>query len=198
MNLEKSEKIRKKLKNSAVGIAGVGGLGSNAAVSLARAGIGRLVLVDYDRVDESNLTRQYFFRDQVGKVKVEALKDNILRINPWIKVEIFNQRLVKGSMDDPFHDVDVVVEALDKAETKAAFIEEIMLKLPDKPLVACSGVAGYGHIERIEVKHIGNLHMVQDEQARSSDDDILLAPRVCLMANWEANLVLDILLGEDK
>jgi sulfur carrier protein ThiS adenylyltransferase len=198
MNVEKAEKIRKKLKESSVGIAGVGGLGSNAAISLARAGIGQLILVDFDRVEENNLDRQHYFRDQVGKVKVEALKENIKRINPWMNVDIFNQKLTKGSMDEPFHDADVIIEALDSAEAKTSFIEEIMEKLPDKPLVACSGVAGYGNSERIKTKHIGNLYLCQDEQARSSDEDVLMAPRVALMANWEANLVLEILLGEDK
>jgi sulfur carrier protein ThiS adenylyltransferase len=198
MNLEKAEKIRKKLKQSSVGIAGVGGLGSNAAISLARAGIGRLILLDFDRVEENNLDRQHYFRDQVGKVKVEALKENIKKINPWMKVDIFNEKLTKGSMDERFHDADVIIEALDSAEAKTSFIEEIMEKLPDKPLVACSGVAGYGNSERIKTKHIGNLYLCQDEQARSSDEDVLMAPRVGLMANWEANLVLEILLGEDK
>ena len=198
MNVEKAEKIRKKLKESSVGIAGVGGLGSNAAVSLARAGIGRLILVDFDSVEENNLTRQYYFRDQIGKVKVEALKENIKRINPWMKVDVFNQKLTKGSMDEPFHDVDVIIEALDSAIAKTSFIEEIMQKLPNTPLVACSGVAGYGNSDRIKTKHIGNLYLCQDEKARSSDDDVLMAPRVALMANWEANIVLELLLGEDK
>ena len=197
MNIEKSEKIRKKLKESCVGIAGVGGLGSNAAISLARAGIGRLILVDFDSVEENNLDRQYYFRDQIGKVKVEALKDNIKKINPWLKIDIFNQKLTVGSMDEPFQDANVIIEALDSAVAKTSFIEEIMQKLPDKPLVACSGVAGYGNSDRIETKRIGNLYICQDEQARSSDDDVLMAPRVALMANWEANLVLELLLGED-
>jgi len=198
MNIEKSEKIRKKLKGSCVGIAGVGGLGSNAAISLVRAGVGRLILVDFDSVEENNLDRQYYFRDQIGKVKVEALKENIKKVNPWLKIDIFNQKLTVGSMDEPFHDADVIVEALDSAVAKTSFIEEIMQKLPDKPLVACSGVAGYGNSDRIETKRIGNLYICQDDQARSSDDDVLMAPRVALMANWEANIVLELLLGEDK
>ena len=198
MNIKKAEKIRKKLKESCVGIAGVGGLGSNAAISLARAGIGRLILVDFDSVEENNLTRQYYFRDQIGKVKVEALKENIKKINPWLKIDIFNQKLTVGSMDEPFHDADVIIEALDSALAKTSFIEEIMQKLPDKPLVACSGVAGYGNSDRVETKRIGNLYICQDQLARSSDDDVLMAPRVALMANWEANIVLELLLGEDK
>ena len=198
MDIEKTEKIMRQLKDSSIGIAGLGGLGSNAAVSLARAGIGRLVLVDFDKVEENNLTRQYYFRDQIGKTKIEALKENIERINPVVKVDIYNQKLVKGSMDKLFKDVDVVIEALDSAEIKTTFIEEILMKLPDKPLVAASGVAGYGHSDRIKTKRAGNLYLCYDEQAKSSDDDVLMAPRVAVMANWEANLALEIILGEDK
>lgn len=197
MNVKKAERIRKKLKESSVGIAGLGGLGSNAAVALARAGIRRLVLVDFDKVEESNLNRQYYFIDQIGKNKVDALKENIEKINPEVKIEIINQKLLKGSMEKPFKDVDVVIEALDSAETKATFIEEILTKLPDKPIVAASGVAGYGHCDRIITQHCGNLHMCYDEHALSSDDDVLMAPRVALMANWEANLALELILGED-
>jgi len=135
--------------------------------------------------------------DQVGKIKVEALKDNIKRINSAVKVESLNQKLEKGSMEKPFHDVDVIIEALDNAETKTEFIEEILLKLTDKPIVAASGVAGYGNSDRIVTKRFGSLYMCYDEQAKSSEDDILLAPRVCLMANWEADLAIEIILGED-
>ena len=198
MNKEKTERIKKKLKNSSVGIAGLGGLGSNAAVSLARAGIGKLVLVDFDKVEKSNLDRQYYFLDQVGKLKVDALKENISKINPEVTVETFNLKLSKGSMDKPFKGADVVIEALDNAETKATFIEEILTKLPDKPVVAASGVAGYGHSDRITTKKLGKLCMCYDEFAKSCDDDVLVAPRVVLMANWEANLAIEIILGEDK
>lgn len=198
MNKEKSEKIKKKLKESSVGIAGLGGLGSNAAVALARAGIGRLVLVDFDRVEESNLTRQYYFLDQIGKPKTSALQENIENINPKLIIDIHNIKLEKGSMEKPFTNVNVVMEALDKAETKAVFIEEILTKLPDKPVVAASGVAGYGHSDRVSTKCLGNLFMCYDENALSSDEDVLLAPRVALMANWEANLALEIILGEDR
>ncbi len=198
MNTEKFKKIRMNLKKSSVGIAGVGGLGSNIAVSLARAGIGKLVIVDFDKVEESNLNRQYYFLDQIGMDKVEALKKTLFRINKSLKVEVLNYRLMKNKMDKPFHNVDVVVEALDKAETKTMFIEEIMQKLPEIPIVGCSGVAGYGHSDRIITKKLRNLYLVYDEEARDSDVDVLMAPRVILMANWQANLVLEILLGEDK
>ena len=198
MNKKKSEYIKKKLKSSSVGIAGVGGLGSNAAVALARTGIGRLVLVDFDVVEKKNLTRQYYFLDQIGKVKIDALKENIERINPEVTIETLNLKLERGSMEKSFTDVDVVIESLDDAEIKAAFIEEILTKLPNKPVVAASGVAGYGHSDRIITQRLGNLHICYDEHARSSDDDVLLAPRVALMANWEANLAVEIILGVDS
>ena len=198
MNIEKQKKIREKLKKSSVGIAGAGGLGSNAAVSLARAGLGRLVIVDYDKVEKSNLNRQYYFSNQIGKVKVKALKDNIKRIYPNVKVDIFKEKLTKGSMDKYFHDVDVIIEALDSAEMKTSFVEEIMHKLPNIPIIAASGVAGYGHSDRISTKKLGKLYMVYDGDAKSSENDVLLAPRVAIMANWEANLALEIILGENK
>ena len=197
MNRKKYIKIREKLQKSSVGIAGLGGLGSNAAISLARAGVGRLVLVDFDKIEESNLTRQYYFLKQIGQLKTKAMKENIKKINPNIKVDTFNQKLKKGSMEIPFYDVDVVIEALDHATTKATFIEEIMLKLPEKPIVAASGVTGYGKSDRILTKNFKKLNVVYDEEALSSDDDVLLAPRVSLIANWEANIAIEILLGKD-
>lgn len=198
MDKEKSKRIENKLKESSVGIAGLGGLGSNAAISLARAGIGQLVLVDFDKVEEKNLTRQYYFLEQIGKKKVESLKENIKKINPQVKIITHNIKLEKGFMEIPFQEVTVVIEALDHAEIKTLFIEEILSKLPDKPVIAASGVAGYGHSDRITTKRLGNLYMCYDEKAKSSDIDVLMAPRVALMANWEANLALEIILGEDK
>ena len=181
-----------------VGIAGAGGLGSNVAIALARSGIQHLVVADFDRVDESNLNRQYYFLSQVGKDKIIALKENINNINPSVKCDFQNIQLRKGSMWKPFQQVDIVVEALDSAETKTQFIEEILLHLPDKPIVAASGVAGIGNSDRIHTKKLGKLYIVYDEQAKSSDEDVLLAPKVCLMANWQANIVLELLLNEDR
>ena len=101
-------------------------------------------------------------------------------------------------MDKEFQNVDVIVEALDEAEIKTEFIEEIMQKLPKIPVVGCSGVSGYGHSDRIKTKKLGNLYIVYDETAKDSTEDVLTAPRVILMANWQANIVIEILLGEDK
>lgn len=196
MKIKRLEKIKEKLKNSSVGIAGAGGLGSNVAVSLTRCGIGKLVIVDYDNVEESNLNRQYYFIDQIRRKKVDALKENLLRINPELDIIIHDEKLKKNSMEVFFNDVDVVVEALDDAKTKKQFIEEIVTKLNNKPLVGASGVAGYGDIEKIITIHDGNLHMVYNPEAESSDDDVLLTPKVCVFANWQADIVIQILLEE--
>jgi sulfur carrier protein ThiS adenylyltransferase len=197
MNQQKQQRIKKILSKKTVGIAGAGGLGSNAAVALARAGIGHLIIVDYDIVEKSNLNRQYYFLDQIGMKKVDALQKNIQRINPTVIVEPVQMKLKKGQMYSPFTKADIIIEALDEAETKSMFIEETLEKLPHIPLVAASGVAGYGNSERITTKHLDTLHLCYDEHAKSSDEDVLLAPKVCLMANWEANIVLQLLLGDN-
>jgi sulfur carrier protein ThiS adenylyltransferase len=196
----KKDEIKQKIalfSHKSVGIAGAGGLGSNVAVALARSGLLHLVVVDFDKVDESNLNRQYYFRSQVGKEKITALKENIENINSSVICDFQNIKLHKGSMWKPFQYVDIVVEALDSAEIKTQFIEEILQNLPNKPIVAASGVAGIGNSDRIYTKKLGNLYLVYDEEAKSSDEDILLAPKVCLFANWQANIVLELLSNED-
>jgi len=198
MNTKKQKRIKETLSKKTVGIAGAGGLGSNAAVSLARSGIGKLIIVDFDRIEKSNLNRQYYFLDQIGMKKVDALKENIFRINPHILIETMQLKLKPGEMYKPFTTSDIIIEALDDAKTKKLFIEEITEKLSKTPIVAASGVAGYGNSDRITTNHLGNLHVCYDEHAKSSEEEILLAPKVCLMANWQANLVLELLLGENK
>jgi sulfur carrier protein ThiS adenylyltransferase len=191
-------KLEARLGKASVGIAGAGGLGSNAAMALARAGIGHLVIVDFDKVEKKNLTRQYYFLDQVGALKVEALKANIQRAAEGVKVDAVAKKLLPGEMAALFKDVDVVVEALDNAETKTRFVQEVLRDLPGKPVVAASGVAGWGACERLELKRLAPLHLVRDERAKSSDDGVLLAPKVCTLANMQANTVLEILLGVER
>jgi sulfur carrier protein ThiS adenylyltransferase len=162
MKAAEKAKLKARLRKASVGIAGAGGLGSNAAMALARAGIGHLVIVDFDKVEKKNLTRQYYFLNQVGKLKVKALKANIERAAEGVKVDAVAKRLLPGKMAAPFKDVDVVVEALDKAETKTRFVQEVLRDLPGKPVVAASGVAGWGACERIELKRLAPLHLVMD------------------------------------
>jgi len=197
MDNQKQSILHSRLQSYTLGIAGVGGLGSNAAISLARVGIGRFILVDFDRVEESNLNRQYFFREHIGKYKVEVIRELINRIDPTIQVTTYKQRLEPGKMAPFFKDADVIIEALDAAETKTQFIEEIQQKYPKKLLVAASGVAGYGHMDRIKTMTCGTLALCYDPKAKSSEEDVLIAPKVCAMANWQADIAITYLLEKE-
>jgi sulfur carrier protein ThiS adenylyltransferase len=194
----KFEKIKSILSTKNVGIAGCGGLGSNCAVALARVGIGKLVLADFDIIEESNLNRQYFFYDQIGKPKVFSLKENILRINPSIKIEEYNIKLSEKEIVDLYKNCDVIVEAFDKAEMKEMIVETVQTFFPEKYLVCGVGLAGWGGNDLIRTERFGNLFIVGDQLNETNEDDPPLAPRVGIVANMMANVVLEILLGKDK
>ncbi len=186
--------IKDELGNKTIGIAGCGGLGSNCAVALARVGIGKLIISDFDTIEESNLNRQYFFYNQIGKKKVECLFENIQLINPIVKVEAHYIKLDSNNIIDIYKDCDVIVEAFDKAEMKQMIIEVVSEQLPQTPLVVGLGVAGWGKNELIHCRQLDNLFICGDEGEETSDDLPPLAPRVGIVANMQANTVLDILL----
>ena len=182
------------LRRSTVGIAGAGGLGSTVAVSLARAGVGRLVITDFDSIEPSNLNRQQYTIDQVGRVKVEALKENLLRINPFSVYEIHAVRITRKNATDIFRSVDVLVEALDRAEAKEMLIETCLRRYPGRPIVAASGLAGYGKNRALHTRRLGNLFICGDEDSQSPKGISPMAPRVGIVANMQANLVVELLL----
>ncbi len=186
--------IRERLRNKSVGIAGCGGLGSNCAVALARSGIGRLVIADFDDVSAGNLDRQYYFLDQVGQQKVQALKENIRRIDPQVEVTAVDRHLDPDSVSEVFRDCQVIVEAFDRAELKKMLIETVLDRMPGKFIVAGSGLAGYGNNNDLRTRRIGNLFICGDEKSEASEAAPLLAPRVCVVANLQANQTLEILL----
>ncbi len=190
--LSGEDRIRNILKKYRVGIAGLGGLGSNAATALVRAGVKKFVLVDFDRVEASNLNRQYFFADQIGKLKTAALRENLFRIYEDLEIEIINDRLEKGRMTKHFKKCDIVIEALDAADKKEALIIEMQEHLAGIPLVAASGVGGMGPSDGIRTVKTGNLYLCYNDAGR--ENDVLISSRVCIMANWEANLALEIML----
>ena len=192
------EEIKNILKDKIIGIAGCGGLGSNCAVALARVGIGKLILADFDLIEESNLNRQYFFYDQIGKSKAEALKTNIEKINPAADVEAHNLKLEPQDIISLFNRCDVIVEAFDKAEMKEMIIETVQSELRGKPLVCGVGMAGWGGNESIKVERYDNLYIVGDRTSEVSNDNPPIAPRVGIVSNMMANVVLEILLGKDK
>ena len=186
------------LRRSSVGIAGAGGLGSNVAVALARAGVGRLVIADFDRVEPSNLNRQQYFVDQVGERKVAALRENLLAINPYSIYEVHDLRITRANAARIFARVDVLVEALDKAEAKEMVIEASLAKFPGRPIVAASGLAGYGCNRKIHVRRLGNLYVCGDESSQCPQGTSPMAPRVALVAAMQANQVVEILVKMKK
>lgn len=181
------------LRRGSVGIAGAGGLGSNAAVSLARASVGRLVIADFDRLEPSNLNRQQYFVEQVGRLKVEALRENLRRINPFSSYEIHPVRLNRRNIPVIFRDVDVLVEAFDTAAAKQMLIETWLGRFPERPIVAASGLAGYGRNRKLGTRRLGNLYICGDEESQCPPGISPMAPRVALVANMQANLVVELL-----
>ncbi len=191
--------IHQKIKTSVVGIAGLGGLGSTVAIALARIGVGTLILVDFDVVEPSNLNRQQYFIHQIGMPKVEALQENISKINPYVKVRPYHEKLDRNNVERIFKEAAVVIEAFDRAEEKAMLINVISEKMPEKYIVAASGVAGYGDNNEIRtVRFSSKIFIVGDQKTAAQPGVGLMAPRVGIVAHHQANTVLRILLGEEK
>ncbi|MCF7848986.1 MAG: sulfur carrier protein ThiS adenylyltransferase ThiF [Kiritimatiellales bacterium] len=190
--------VHEKIKTAVVGIAGLGGLGSAIAVALARIGIGRLILADFDVVEPSNLNRQQYFIDQLGLPKTDALRANLERINPYVRCETHTIMLTPENIPSTYAGVDVMVEAFDRADQKAMLIQTFGSVFPDTPIVAASGMAGYGPAETIGVHRPGkNVFIVGDHETAAAPGCGLMAPRVGVAAHMQANTVLRILLGEE-
>ncbi len=190
------QQIKSILRNHTVGIAGAGGLGSNVAMSLTRVGIGKLIIVDFDVVAESNLNRQFYFKHQVGFKKVDALRANLLSINPELVLETYDVKLDLSNIIRFFQNVDVMVEAFDNAEMKQIIIEKFQTEKPEIPLVVGNGMAGWGNSNDMRVKQYGNLYICGDGLSEVTDNLPPIAPRVNICAAMEANVVLSILLNK--
>ncbi len=188
--------IKNILKSKTVGIAGCGGLGSNCAVALARVGVGKLVIADFDKIEESNLNRQYFFYDQIGLPKAETLKENILRINPNTEVSSHDLRLDEDNISDLFSDCDIIVEAFDNPNMKEIILKVHNQHFPDKYLVMGIGMAGWGKSNLISEQKYDTVIICGDQLTEVSEDCPPLAPRVGIVSNMQANTVLEILLGD--
>lgn len=173
-----------------IGIAGAGGLGSNCAQFLVRSGFTRLKIVDYDRVEMSNLNRQFYFAHQVGRLKVEALGENLAAINPHLKLELLPVKIQENNVGELFADCDALVEALDRAETKRLLVETYWNT--DKLLVAASGLAGWGRAAYITVRKIKeNIYLIGDQQSEVSTHLPPVAPAVVAAAAKQADVVLN-------
>ncbi len=190
--------VHRRLKQSVVGIAGVGGLGTAVAVALARIGVGKLILVDFDVVEPSNLNRQQFFVDQIGQPKVAAMQANLARINPYVQVETHNLRLTPENIPEIYGEVDVLVEAFDAADQKAMLMTCVVSHMPQTPLVMATGLAGHMPSNTVVTRKQGkNVVLVGDLTTAAAPGTGLMAPRVGVAAHHQANAALRILLGED-
>jgi sulfur carrier protein ThiS adenylyltransferase len=185
-----------RLKGAVVGIAGVGGLGSTVAAALARTGIGRLILVDFDTVEESNLNRQQYFMDQIGQPKAAAMAENLRRINPAVQVDAHTCRLDADGVCERFAPTHVVAECFDRADQKRMLVETVLGRM-SQPVVTGSGLAGYGQSNRIRTEILNpRWVMVGDRESDVSLGLPLTAGRVWIAAAHQANAIVTLLVDE--
>ena len=188
------EEIQKRFSSATVAVCGLGGLGSNIATILARAGVGKLLLIDFDKVDISNLHRQQYKAHQIGMNKTDALKENILEIAPYIKLEINSVRITQENAIELLEKADVICEAFDDAECKAMLANLVLEKLPEKFLVAASGMAGLGSANTIKTRRVlKKLYICGDEESDVQTKGSLVSSRVMICAAHQAHTVLRIL-----
>ncbi|MCL2294786.1 MAG: sulfur carrier protein ThiS adenylyltransferase ThiF [Spirochaetes bacterium] len=190
--------INEKLKKSGIAIAGLGGLGSNIAVMLARIGVGKLLLVDYDVVEPGNLNRQYYDTTHIGLLKTEALKSQINKINPFVDTEAVAVKIEAGNVLDVFKDYSIVCEAFDDPQYKAILVNAL-LEAGGKKIIAASGMNGYGSANNIKTKRtLKNLYVCGDSMPAEQDGIGFMAPRVIVCAAHQANMALRLLLNIEE
>ena len=195
--LRHGEKFQKKISNATVAICGLGGLGSNIAIALARAGIGRLILIDFDRVDITNLNRQQYKAYQIGMYKTEALSENLKEIAPYVELETHTLRIDEDNAVKLLQDADIICEAFDNPECKAMLTNEVLEKITDKYFIAASGMAGLGSANKIKTRKLTDkFYICGDEVSDVKDGMGLISSRVMICAAHEAHMVLRILAGE--
>ena len=189
--------LQQRFSAASAAICGLGGLGSNIAVALARAGIGRLRLLDFDRVDITNLHRQQYKASQIGQYKTEALAENLREMAPYLTMELVTERITEDNLSALLDGVDVVCEAFDDPEAKAMLVNGVLEQFPSAFLVAASGMAGMGTPNTIRTRRITKgFYLCGDGTSDTADTIGLVAPRVMVCAAHQAHTVLRILAGE--
>ena len=189
--------LHRRFSSATVAVCGLGGLGSNIAVALARAGVGKLLLLDFDRVDITNLHRQQYKASQIGRYKTEALAENLREIAPYTEIQPVTAKITEENLAALLQGADIVCEAFDGAESKAMLVNGVLERLPRCYLVAASGMAGMDTPNNIKTRKIMNrFYLCGDEVSDAADTLGLVAPRVMLCAAHQAHTVLRILAGE--
>lgn len=188
--------LRERLATKAVAVLGCGGLGSNCAAMLVRAGVLSLTLVDFDDVETDNLNRQMFFARQIGMRKVDALAETLVGIDPGVELRLIHGCIDADNILDMVFGADVIIEAVDSAETKALIVSVCSRELPHIPLMSASGLAGHGSANRIETIQLAeNIWVAGDLESDIRDGHALVASRVMLAAAHQAHAAIRILLG---
>ncbi len=189
------KEMQVKLRAAKVAVAGIGGLGSNIAVMLARSGVGHLLLVDFDVVDVTNLNRQMYFISQLGKPKTEALFETLYQINPYLTYETVQTKVTPDNVKELFGGYPIVCEAFDKPDQKAMLVRELLMQCPDATVVSGNGMAGYADTNAIKTRQMMRRLYVCGDQSTDVGDGIgLIAPRVAACAAHEANKVLQLIM----
>ncbi|MBR6580785.1 MAG: sulfur carrier protein ThiS adenylyltransferase ThiF [Ruminococcus sp.] len=196
LEMRHGAELQQKFSSACVAVCGLGGLGSNTAISLARAGVGTLHLIDFDKVDISNLHRQQYAVSQLGMYKTDALKQTLSEISPYCNILTYTLKLTEDNLSILSH-CDVICECFDNAESKAMLVNGISELYPVKYIVAASGMSGLHTGNTIQTKRLGKrLYICGDGTSDVADDGTLFAPRVMLCAAHQANTVLRILSGK--
>ena len=197
LNDRHGKDLQNKISSTTVGICGLGGLGSNIAIALARAGIGKLILIDFDKVDITNLHRQQYKASQVGMYKTEALRENLKEINPYLETEIQTVCVTEENAKELLKECDIICEAFDNAECKAMLTNFVLEEMPDKYLVAASGMAGMGSANSIHTRKVTKrFYLCGDEISDVSEGIGLVSTRVMICAAHQAHTVLRLIANE--
>ena len=188
------KELHRAFSSATVAVCGLGGLGSNIAIALARAGLGKLILIDFDRVDITNLHRQQYKADQIGMYKTVALAENLKEIAPYISLEIHTERITEDNAVTLLQDADIICEAFDDAECKAMLTDTVLTEMRDKYLVAASGMAGLYDANRIKTRKVtSKFYLCGDGKSDVSEGMGLVSSRVMICAAHQAHTVLRIL-----
>lgn len=199
LNIRHGEDLQNKISAARVAVCGLGGLGSNIAIALARAGVGHLHLIDFDRVDLTNLNRQQYAVGQLGQYKTDALRETLALISPYCDVTCDTVRVTEENLPDLLKTEDYICEAFDRAEAKAMLVSGVLEHFPEKYLVAASGLAGLGSANTIQTRRVSQrFYLCGDGTSDSSVGLGLVASRVLVCAAHEANMILRLIAGETE
>lgn len=197
LNIRHGEDLQNKISAAHVAVCGLGGLGSNIAIALARAGVGHLHLIDFDRVDLTNLNRQQYAVGQLGQYKTDALRETLSLVSPYCDVTCDTIKVTEENLPDLLKTEDYICEAFDRAEAKAMLVSGVLEHFPEKYLVASSGLAGLGSANTIQTRRVSKrFYLCGDGTSDSSVGLGLVASRVLVCAAHEANMILRLIAGE--